>query len=208
MTPQQGGPLFSLRASGTLGGHRRRPRRVILVPEVITMPLVSPAVIHTFSREALGLPLHVLLSALSNSAVQAANRALFIPFTVEADFTIYAFEHLNGVTISGNFDTGIYDDTLARLISLGPTAQVGASVLQRTAIAPLALAPGKRYWLAFAFDNATATTIAAGINANRASILAIAMQLAAFPLPATATFAVPTGILNIPIVSISGHPNV
>lgn len=122
-------------------------------------------------------------------AFPAANRAIYLPVEVPELVTVYQIAALLS-TASGNFDAGIYDEEGTRLASVGSTA--AANGVQAYNIADTVLKPGL-YYLAVASDNTT--TKLTGTNAWPAlqlQSLGVRQEAAAFPLPATATFANPT----------------
>jgi hypothetical protein len=129
-------------------------------------------------------------NAFSNANVNlTASRAHYIPFIVRDRCTVYGSLWLNGSTISGNLDVGIYDYTAVRLVSLGATAQAGASAVQYGNLADTTLDPGY-YWMAFVADNATATfSVCSWTAARPLDFMGIKIQASAYVLPSTATFA-------------------
>lgn len=117
----------------------------------------------------------------------AANRALFVPILVPRSLTLVkAF--VQNVTPSGNFDVGFYDAAGNRLVSSGSTAGSGASAVQVVDTTDTPVNPG-RYYLAMSTDNATATFAGFGPVATILGGGGMLQMAAAFPLPATATFA-------------------
>lgn len=129
----------------------------------------------------------------SSTTWPAANRAIFVPFTLYEPATIAIMWHSNGVA-SGNLDLGIYSIDGTRIISKGSTASSGLNTNQILDITDTPLAAGK-YYMACAFDNTTATSYAyAGTTRQSLMKLTGIYQMdSAFPLPATATFATFTG---------------
>lgn len=127
---------------------------------------------------------------VSAAAWPAANRALYIPFTVSRTVTAYkmAFEV---AAQAGNCDVGIYDYLGNRLVSAGSTT-VGPAGLQVIDITDTVLTPGV-YYMAMNCDTTTTLTI------PRANPLAAILQMCgmqqqavgAVTLPTTATFANP-----------------
>lgn len=119
-----------------------------------------------------------------------ANTAVFSPVIIGVNTTVYQLAWINGATVAGNADVGIYDRNGFRLVSSGSTAQSGVSAPQVVDITDTTLTPGL-YYLAMVADDATATYNRAGTSSAsplcRAS--GMAMQASAFPLPSTATFA-------------------
>lgn len=142
-----------------------------------------------------GSPVGEILSNVGSiftaaSAWGTANTAVFVPMVVGFTTTVFQMGWINGATVAGNVDVGIYDRNANRLVSSGSTAQSGVSSPQVVDIADTTLLPGL-YYFAMVADDATATYTRGGGSSSspicRAS--GMAMQATAFPLPSTATFA-------------------
>lgn len=137
------------------------------------------------------------------AAVPTQNRGFLIPFIVSKTVTIARMGVLNGATVNGNFDVGIYDSSFRLIVSAGATAQSGANNAQFVNIADTVLNPGF-YYMAFSQSSATGTyqqmptlDAAAGwlaaINAGQAAaLMGVLVMAAAHPLPATFTAAAPS----------------
>lgn len=81
------------------------------------------------------------------AAAPAANRAIYIPFTVDATCTAKQMFWENGAA-AGTTDVGIYDNNYKRLVSLTATANAGTTI-QIGNITDTELVPGLYYmaWL-------------------------------------------------------------
>ncbi|HEY6021437.1 MAG TPA: T9SS type A sorting domain-containing protein [Candidatus Paceibacterota bacterium] len=148
-----------------------------------------------FSPESLSSKLVTGNTLSSSSATldtaMTANLARFFPFYKVAPATFARAFVFNGATVSGNIEIGIYDAKGRKVTSVS-AAQAGASVMQLIDITDFTLYPGM-YYLAMAMDNGTGTVKSS--NAPSAAHLGFAgafEMAAAYPLPATATFALPT----------------
>lgn len=91
----------------------------------------------------------------------AANRAIYVPVTVQEPMTIYQMALFNGA-VAGEVDVGIYSypgtgTAATRLASAGKTAMSGANVLQVFDIADQTLSPGV-YFLAGVCSTITTAT--------------------------------------------------
>jgi hypothetical protein len=131
-----------------------------------------------------------------------ANLAIYYPFSLSAAATVRQLFLLNGATVSGNIDLGIYAEDGTKLVAKGSTAQAGTTNVQGLDITDSHVGPG-RFYIGVALDNVTATTRRSNTTTVQiAAPLGILMQSTAFPLPATATFA--TMIYGyFPLVGIS-----
>jgi hypothetical protein len=153
--------------------------------------LASPTPIIHSTQTPVGRIADLGNTSVGTAAWPAANRAIYVPFVVEAPVTVVQVAWENGATLNGNVDVGIYDLAGTRLVSLGSTAQAGASVAQAGDITDRPLNPGV-YYMAMASSSATATfaRVSPTIVGVRAG--GVLQQDTAFALPTTATFAVAT----------------
>jgi hypothetical protein len=119
-----------------------------------------------------------------------ANMAIYLPVVVRRQLTVYQLGWVNGSSVSGNIDVGIYDRNFNRLVSAGSTAQAGTNAIQLVDIADTTLTPGV-YYLAMAMDNTSGgiTMTGAGPTGSHYRSCGVAQQASAFPLPSAATFA-------------------
>lgn len=148
----------------------------------------------TYSSSSLSLPAAV--------AWGTALYAIYIPITIPVPFTVYKMAVLNGATVAGNVDVGIYDRWGNRLVSMGSTAMAGVSTVQSFDVADTVLTPAN-YFFAFVSDSTTATFSCVTLAAQGQRASGVQVQtLGAMPLPATATFATPTNTI-VPWVSAS-----
>lgn len=150
--------------------------------------------ITSLSAESIGQDFAQLANITTlNPAITSgtANRAVFIPFTIDQPVTVNALFYATGSALNaGNIDLGIYTTDGVRIVSTGSTAQAGGSnVIQKIPITPVTLGPGT-YYMAFVNNNAsTGWSGILGTNLLEPLLTGICMQLSGFPLPAFATFA-------------------
>lgn len=126
--------------------------------------------------------------SLASAVWPAANRAIFIPFSLVESHTYVRACLANGATLSGNFDIGVYDLDGNRLFSTGTQAQAGTANVIRAITINWLINPGV-YYLALAIDNVTATVISTGTGATNLRGVGAKQMTSGFVLPATATFA-------------------
>jgi hypothetical protein len=132
----------------------------------------------------------------------AANYACYCPVVVRQAITVYQLGWVNGSSVAGNFDVGIYDKALNRLVSSGSTAQAGTSTVQLADITDTSLPPGL-YYLAMSSDTASGNPfLRMAFSAGAVGrAFGCAQQASAFPLPSTATFAAfGANITQIPLL--------
>ena len=167
-------------------------------------PGIGPSLISSATAESLGARLQATSSAdLGLSATYTANRAYFVPFTLQAAITVAQLWIINAATVAGNVDVGIYNEAGTRQVSAGSTAQSGTTAMQVFDVANTAL-PAGRYYFAFAASDATATVMGVSDAAIwYARSWGMLYQDAAFALPATATFAAPTTNTRVPLVGLT-----
>lgn len=122
-----------------------------------------------------------------------ANRAFYIPFTLEHSITVSQFWWVTSTGASTtNVDVGIYSRSLARIISTGAVSRGTASAFNSQTVSATNLTRGN-YYMAFSTSGTQNFVQAGALNGSRAREVGIAMQDSAHPLPATATFATFTG---------------
>ena len=126
----------------------------------------------------------------ASAVFPVANDAFFLPFFVPKTVTVLELWWINGATVSGNVDVGIYNTSLARVVSTGSTAQSGTTATQVVDIADTVLVGPAMYYGALACDNVTATFFRGNNYLTAAARIAGAFQQSsAFALPATAVAA-------------------
>lgn len=146
--------------------------------------------------------------ATTAAAWGTANRAVFIPFVIETPVTVQQVCWVNGATVNGSVDMGVYNPDGTLIVSAGSTGQSGANSLQSVDVTDTPLTPGT-YFMAMASDSATGTYLAntnLGVPTLRAACVQI--QATAFPLATNAspaTFANPAAAyLPLPALVCSG----
>lgn len=147
-----------------------------------------------------------LVIAGSNWATTGNTGSLVItyqPVIVATQMTAYQIGWVNGATVSGSIDCGIYDYEGNLLINTGSTAQSGISAIQTVDITDTLLQPGMIF-LAFQMDNATGLVNIA--NAGTSQIFrTCGMQqqtTGALGLPSPATFTTYANGSAIPFIGV------
>jgi hypothetical protein len=118
-----------------------------------------------------------------------ANSAFFYPMAVPINYTVKRMWWLNGATLAGTVDVGVYKEDGTRAVSAGSTSPTPINSIQFADVADTLLTPGM-YYLAISASLGTTTFwrhVLQGIDDGRA--LGIVQQATAHPLPTTATFA-------------------
>jgi len=164
---------------------------------------------------AFGPPPHILLtgSSLLGNAYTAfpqtggawptAGLAIYMPAAIPWRALLRKVVIYNGNAVSGNFDVGIYDTGGTRLWSSGATAQSGTSQEQVIDVSPdLLLSPGMHY-VGLVSDNTTGKFFRLGLSGLVCVLLGQYTQAAAYPLPATATFAYDYSTSFVPFVGLA-----
>ena len=145
---------------------------------------------------------------VASTAWPAANRAIYMPFSLVAPFELKTFFWANGATITGtvHVDIGVFQTnpsagTATKICSTGAVVQSGTSAIQSSTLGTeVFLVPGS-YALAMAHDS-TQTFMSFGPVARLLTTVGIAQQASAYTLPATATFASPASAF-IPLCGMS-----
>ncbi len=159
------------------------------------MPLVQlPAVI----QQRVGVGAHSIHSvgtwiASTNSGPPgsatwpAANRALFMPLMIQNPSVATGFWVLNGSSLTGNIDLGIYDENFVRLVSTGAKVTAGAASIQYHD-ATDTLIPRGRHYLAISVASASCQIQRYGsATLGLISAFGVVQMESAHPLPTTAT---------------------
>lgn len=155
----------------------------------VGVPVVAPHGVLTTMNSPVGEALLLCANAFNSTVAPGALLALYYPVLVPRAITVYQAAWLNGATVAGNVDVGVYDEAGNRMVSTGSTLMAGASVPQTVDIADTLLSPGL-YYMAFVSDSATATFQRGFVPSQLARACGMRQQtLGAMPLPQTATFA-------------------
>lgn len=112
----------------------------------------------------LGIGLDMLDSGVAAGAWALTDKVVYSPIMVREDFTITQMFVMNGTTVSGTYDQGVFDEAGNLLVSTGNQTATGANTLQVTNVTDTNLSPG-RYFLAYGADNTTVTPVRANPNA-------------------------------------------
>jgi hypothetical protein len=137
--------------------------------------------------EEIGWELFNMNSAITAYEVQtgawpSANLAIFVPMPIASPFIATQMWVVNGATVSGNIDVGIYDIQGNRLVSIGSTAQAGTTSNQTFNITDTLLSPAV-YYLAVALDNATGIVWHFAHPANNARMMGTYAAMAQAYIP-------------------------
>lgn len=154
-------------------------------------PLVT---IQPFSPESIGAQLNAngfSLGSFASTSFPSANRAIYLPFSIAVPTVVVKLFCLNGGVTSNNMDMGIYDWTGTKLVSIGSTAQSGASAVQEFNITDTLLGPGRFFLAVCCVSGSASLQRIAGTSTEQMAAWGMYNQSSAFPLPATATFAKP-----------------
>lgn len=147
------------------------------LPALPTITCFSPESMPHISNFGVATPLSNLLQQ---------NRAYIIPFHLEEPIIITKLFCINGATVNGNFDIGIYSSSFVRLLSTGSTAQAGTNAIQAIDVTDTVIGPGD-FYMALATGSATATFFTQNIATTPGQRSGMLMQNTAFALPATLT---------------------
>jgi hypothetical protein len=134
-----------------------------------------------------------IAAAPATAVYSAANRAHFIPLYIPRTVVVHRMWVLNGTSVSGTIDMGIYSETGTKIVSKGGgDNQTGANAIQFLDITDTELARGT-YYMAISMSNNVGHVlrIQPGI-ADLLKAYGIAIMDTAHALPATATLADPT----------------
>lgn len=152
------------------------------------MTYTAPGLVHAAMsmHPSYNLLTGIMYAALvpGTSAWPAANRALYVPFTVTDQTWVRRLWTMSG-NATGNVDLGIYGADWTRLVSTGSQAQGATNTVNFYSVTAICLPPG-RYYLAEAYASTTATPYRVSATAY-AIMQGVYQEANALPLPATAT---------------------
>ena len=137
--------------------------------------------------------------AIGANSASSVNLLRVIPFHIGQTIVVQKMFILNGATVAGNLDIGIFTMDGVKLTSTGSFAQSGANALQAVALpTPYTLYAGQ-YYMGYASDNASATfqSTSASSVAGTYTVMAGVANASSFPLPATLTLSTNTGVSAI-----------
>lgn len=156
----------------------------------VIAPRLYPRALGTISTQSIGSIGDIArVGTPASGTWPSANRGIFIPFRTTAPITVRQLFVYNGATAAGNIDMGIYDAVGTRLVSIGPTAQSGTSVLQIFDITDTQIGVGM-FYLALVCSLGTATVMRSSLTpAGFTQAMGIMQQASVGTLPANATFA-------------------
>jgi hypothetical protein len=153
--------------------------------------MISP-----FALAACGVDIAAFGSAAPvSTAWGTANLARAFPFGLSEPALAQKVWWMNGATVSGNIDVGVYTLDGARLFSSGATLQATINVLQEVDITDFWLGRGT-YYCVLSASSATATLFTDGFNFHFAKAMGWWQAATAHPLPATLTPAAMTSSIE------------
>lgn len=138
-----------------------------------------------FSEESLGEASRLNTGGIG-SATAGSQIAMFFPFVLESPMTIVKGFTMNGASVNGNNDVGVYDHEFNLIVSIGATAQSGTNAVQEYDITDTLLNPG-RYWMGFV-NSGTGTIFAlSATDEVHLPGMALLAQTGQTSLPSSAT---------------------
>jgi hypothetical protein len=162
-------------------------------------PIISP-----LSFQAIGNDYpSVTNTAVASAAYVTTNRAIFYPFHLAHPFLVRKMFWVNGTVVgTDSIDVGVYTESGTRLLSTGGTLSAGVGLIQEIDVTDFLLRPG-RYYMGFAQNGTTATTVAILTSAVGARMCGLVEMQTAYVLPATATYATIGAVATLPIFGIA-----
>ena len=132
----------------------RGRNRLTAPPYMSPLNQIAISVAHA---ECLGRDLNAV-SSVTSSAAWTANLCMYIPLLTTSPILVSRFYWVNGATVNGNTDVGIYSfDGATKIISTGATANAGTNAVQTVDVTDTTLAANASYWLALGSDSGTQT---------------------------------------------------
>lgn len=156
--------------------------------------LIANQTIDVFSPEMLGYEMLGFGALPVADVAPGANLVIHHPLVLPSPFVVSQFFWINGGTVNGNTDIGVYSEAgAALLLSTGATLNSGASALQAVNITDFTLPANQRLWLSIGTDSGTHEysrfTLTAPV-ADYTGIKTMAAGLSGSALVVPATFAI------------------
>lgn len=149
-----------------------------------------PLILSPLSELSIGLQLASNAAVVPASAVwPSANLGIYVPFALPRTMTVLKLFWVNGATVAGNVDCGIYDASLNKIISTGAVAQATINVAQSVDITDTVLPGPANYYMCLSASLATATFFRTTPVVSILKASGMAQQASAHPLPASLTLA-------------------
>lgn len=128
-------------------------------------------------------------ASITSGVFPTANKVIYMPIRVPSSMLIQQLYCINGATVSGNVEVGLYTMDGTKIVSSGSVAQAATNVKQLFNITDTLIGRGA-YYMAVTLDNTTGTFFrAVPANAAMAGLLGLLTETTGgFGLPATATF--------------------
>lgn len=166
--------------------------RAFLSPAPFT--LLNNTTVNSIGSDCLGFD-YLTIDVASTSEAWTANQLTFIPLVTAERVLVSRFFWINGATVNGNTDIGIYNEAgTVKLGSTGSTLNAGTNVLQSVDVADFYLPENSRLWLALGSDSGTQTYRSVSSIAEMQDFVGIKQQASGWSsgLPSSITFGTPT----------------
>lgn len=134
----------------------------------------------------------------TGGAWPVAETAIYVPLAVRSPSIVKKIWFAGASTGTGNYDIGLYDAAGVKLLAKGSTAKTTAGVEVVWDCTDTFILPGV-YYFALVSDSATDTFLRLQPTAPLPVALGIWTEASAFPLPATATFAIDQTLAYMPV---------
>jgi len=175
------------------------------MPDFPVLRMPAPPIITPWSLESVSgvdSPIFEITARPASATWPTANLAIFVPFMLYEQFIAVKMAIYNGAAVAtDNADAGIYLPNGTKVVSSGSLATAGANAIQELDITDTTLAPGL-YYMALALAGITGAIFATAPSFEHCRSSGIFTMAAAFPLPATATFAGMT-VSYLPLFGVS-----
>jgi len=121
----------------------------------ITTNRVMPVSVGPYQTQGMGLQPPYLGNTNSTGSTIGASNIYLYPVLVTEPYRVRRLWWLNGATVNGNVEVGVFSDGGARIATTGSTAQSGVNTLQQVTV-DFTLGVGS-YWIGLATTSATGT---------------------------------------------------
>ncbi len=164
--------------------------------------LLHKPVLSSGSAEAVSNISLAASTGVTSAAWPVANLGIFVPFTLRSPYLVRRLWWVNGASVAGTTDMGVYTQGGARLVSAGPQTQAGTSQVQTFTPTAVLLDPGS-YYMALSASSTSATYLRwVALTARLLQMWGVAQQGSVATLPDPFTLAA-IGSTYLPLFGIA-----
>lgn len=137
----------------------------------------------------------------TSAAWPSANLAVYVPLRVPSRVVVRKLWFASGTTGTGNVDMALYDANGVAVVSATNAAKAASATEQVFDVTDTVVGPGL-YFIGLSSDSGTDTFLGWSLAAPLPASSGVLTEASAYPLPATATFAVDQTLARVPVMGV------